>query len=118
MRVDVKSIVGDSALTLEDGQRIYSFIKPYLLKGQRVDLDFYEITLFASLFFNAAIGQLLRDLQPEALNRLLTIENLNASGLETMKRSIANAKMFYASDDFQKVQSEVLRAMAEADQCP
>lgn len=115
MRVDVKREVGDTALTLEDGLKLYSIIKPALLKGQGVEIDFSGITLFASLFFNAAIGQLLRDFKPEALNTLLVIINLNASGLDTMKRSIENAKKYYNSGDFQKIQSEVLRAMAEAD---
>ena len=115
MRIDVKNLVGDTALTLEDGLKLYAVIKPPLLNGQRVDIDFSGITLFASLFFNAAIGQLLKDFSSESLNTLLIIENLNASGLDTMRRSIENAKKFYASDDFQKVQSEVLRAMAEAE---
>lgn len=115
MRVEVKQLVGDAALTLEDGLKLYSVIKPQLTNGQQVDIDFSGITLYASLFFNAAIGQLLKDFRPESLNTLLTIENLNAFGLDTMKRSIENAKRFYASEDFRKAQSEVLRAMAEAE---
>lgn len=115
MRIEVKNIVGDTALTLEDGQQLYSAIKTMLIQKQRVTIDFSGITLFASLFFNSAIGQLLKDFSAESLNTLLTIENLNASGLDTMRRSIANAKTYYASGDFRKVQGEILRAMAETE---
>lgn len=115
MRVDVKSIVGDSALTLEDGLKLYALIMPSLHNNECVRLDFSGLTLFASLFFNAAIGQLLRDFDPNALNKLLVVENLDPTGSETLRSSIENAKVFYSSEDFRKAQSEVLRAMAEAD---
>lgn len=118
MRVHIKEIVGDSALTLEDGQKIFPLIKRRLDQNQEIELDFNGITLFASLFFNAALGQLLRDFKPEFLNRLISITNLNEVGSATMKRSIENAKQFYASADFQRTQTEVLRAMAEAESCP
>jgi STAS-like domain of unknown function (DUF4325) len=118
MRVPIKQIVGDSALTLEDGQKVYPLIKRRLDQKQGIELDFEGITLFASLFFNAALGQLLRDFKPDFLNTLVKIDNLNDVGLATMKRSIENAKQFYASADFQRTQTEVLRAMAEAESCP
>lgn len=115
MRIEVQRIVGDTALTLEDGQNLYSLLQPALLKGEKILVDFTGISIFASLFFNAAIGQLLKDFRPESLNALLTIENLNASGRDTLVRSIANAKTYYASGEFRKVQRDVLRAMAETE---
>lgn len=118
MRVSVKGIVGDSALTLEDGQKIYPLIKRELEHRRAIELDFSGVTLFASLFFNAAFGQLLKDFNPDFLNKLITIHGLSDAGLETMRRSIANAKQFYGSPDFRRTQTEVLRAMAEAESCP
>lgn len=115
MRVDVQKIVGDSALTLEDGQNLYELIKPSLENGEKVCLDFSGISLFASLFFNAAVGQLLKDFRPDSLNTLLSIQAISPTGSETMRRSIENAKSFYASDDFRRKETEALRAMAASE---
>ncbi|MDF5723445.1 MAG: STAS-like domain-containing protein [Rhizonema sp. PD37] len=38
-----------------------------------VELDFGEVDIFASPFFNFAIGQLLRDIKSKDLNRLLKV---------------------------------------------
>src|SRR5437899_13092775 len=115
MRHAVRDIIGENALTLEDGQSIYDRIKPELANRRNVELDFSGVTVFASPFFNAAIGQLLKDFKPEDLNRLLRVVNLIPAGHDVLKRVIENAKQYYSSEHFRKAQSEVLRAMSEAE---
>ncbi len=111
MRVHVRDTVGENAITLDDGQAIHDRIKPELAAGRQVDLDFEGVAIFASPFFNAAIGQLLKDLQPDDLNRLLRIQNLNAVGDGLMRRVIENAKRYYASPDYRAAQARILQEM-------
>ena len=54
--------------------------EPELVADREVTLDFDGVSVFASPFLNAAIGQLLKDVRPEDLNRLLRIEKLNPTG--------------------------------------
>ncbi len=96
MQVIVRELVGGIAITLEDGQKVYDLIHPALVTDQDVDLDFAGVTIIASPFFNAAIGQLLQDIQPDALNRLLHFFNLTPAGAYTLRRVIENAKRYYA----------------------
>ena len=67
MKCLVHVTIGEDAITLDDGQSIYQQIKPELLAGHEVELDFDGVSVFAAPFFNAAIGQLLKDLRPEEL---------------------------------------------------
>jgi hypothetical protein len=108
MKCLVREIVGEDAITLEDGQAVHDRIKPELAAGHQVELDFDGVTVFASPFFNAAIGQLLEDIQPEDLNGLLRVQNLNAVGAGLMSRVIENAKRYYSSPDYRKAQQRVL----------
>jgi hypothetical protein len=112
MKFNVFDEVGENAITVEDGQRLFRLIQPELLAGRPVELDFTRVTVFASPFFNAAIGQLLRELKPENLNQLLELQGLTATGREMMKRVIDNAKRFYSSSDYQKIQDEVFEKFA------
>jgi hypothetical protein len=98
--IHVKEIVGENAITLDDGQILYDLIFPRLKNGEKVELNFAEVRIFASPFMNAAIGQLLQDIEPETLNELLIVdrENITSVGLSVMRRVIENAKQYYTLD--------------------
>lgn len=115
MKCVVHEIVGEDAITFDDGQSVFDRIKPELDANHEVVLDFDGVSVFASPFFNAAIGQLLKNIKPEDLNRLLRIEKLNPTGHEVLRRVIENAKKYYASDDYRKAQTRILQNMSEAD---
>jgi hypothetical protein len=115
MQCIVREIVGENAITLDDGQGVYDQIEAALSAGEVVELDFSGVAVFASPFFNAAIGQLLRDHSADDLNRLLRITGLNSAGYDVLRRVIENAKRYYASADYREAQSRVLRELVEAD---
>jgi len=115
MEYAIHEIVGEDAITFDDGQSVYERLKPELVANREATLDFGGVSVFASPFFNAAIGQLLKDFKPEDLNRLLHVENLNPTGHEVLRRVIENAKKYYASKDYREAQAKVLQRMGEAD---
>jgi hypothetical protein len=51
-----------------------------------------------SVFFNFAIGQLLRDLESVTLDRPLTVSHLGPVAQQAYDRVIDNAKRYYALD--------------------
>ena len=113
--VKVHELVGENAITLDDGQAVYDRIAPALKDHQPVEVDFSEVEVFASPFFNSAAGQLLNDISPEELNRLVKFTNLNPAGKAVLKRVIENAKQYYASPDYRAAQEEALKKLAEED---
>lgn len=114
MRIELHALVGDSAITLDDGQKVYDQIHPALLASREVKLDFAGVGILASPFFNAAIGRLLQDIEPEALNRLLQVRNLTPAGMYTLRRVIENSKRYYGDQRIQHAVDEALRQEAEA----
>jgi len=99
MKVVVRDIVGEYGITLDDGQKIYDLIHPELVAGNEVELEFEGVTIFASPFFNAAIGQLLKDIEAADLNRLLKISHITPVGKMVLRRVIQNAKEYYAATE-------------------
>ena len=92
---------------------MFERIKPELAAGHAVELDFTGVAVFASPFLNAAVGQLLKDLKADDLNRLLTVTNLAHAGGEVLARVIENAKRYYSSPDYRQAQAKVLGDMAK-----
>lgn len=114
MRLVIRDMIGgEDAITPEDGQRVYDEIHPALNKAESVQLDFTGVKVFASPFFNAAVGQLMKDLKPDDLNRLLRLENLAPAGVSVLRRVIENAKRYYAEPNYREAQIRVLKEMSE-----
>ncbi len=107
-------LIGKNCITLEDGQKIYDLIYPELTAGHTVELDFTDVKIFISRFFNAAIGQLLKDITPDVLNKLLKFENLSPVGKAILKQVIENSKRYYYDENYRKAVDEVLIAQGES----
>lgn len=113
MKLIVYDLIGENCLTLDDGQKVYNLIHPELLAGRQVEIDFDKAKVFASPFFNAAIGRLLKDIKSEDLNRLLKVSNLVPAGYAVLKRVIENSKQYYSDDNTRKAVDAVLLEQAE-----
>lgn len=94
-RIPLGKQLGAYCITSDDGQRVYDRIYPLLREKQPVVLDFSGVQIVAPPFLNAAIGQLLRDLDSETLNTYLKFENLSGAFKPILHRVIENAKRYY-----------------------
>jgi hypothetical protein len=113
MKLEIKNLVGERCVTSEDGQRLYDEIYPKLAAGESVCLDFEDVKVFASPFFNFGIGQLLKDLKPEDLNELLKVEGLGPDGALVWQRVVKNAKEYYKNPGAKRIIDEILKEQAE-----
>lgn len=114
MRHEILTLVGKNCITLADGQKVYELIYPELLADRPVELDFAGVKIFAAPFFNFAFGQLLKDIQPENLNRLLKVFNLNQVGEQILKLVIENSKRYYSDPDFRNRVDQVITEQASS----
>lgn len=108
---NIRNLVGGICITPDDGQKVYDLIHPELIAGNLVELDFTGVDIIAPPFLNAAIGELLKDLQPEDLD-LLKVSDLIPLGVRVMKRVIENSKEYYSDEKTRKAVDEVLREQA------
>ncbi|TBR57266.1 hypothetical protein B4U84_14630 [Westiellopsis prolifica IICB1] len=112
MKHQILTLIGKNCITPDDGQKVYDIVHTELLTLHEVELDFAGVEIFASPFFNFAIGQLLRDIQPETLNRLLKFSNLNTVGKQILKLVIENSKRYYSDPDFRTRVDQVISEQA------
>jgi len=94
-KMKISDLVGEHCVTSEDGQKVYNQIVPMLKANKKICLDFDGVNVFASPFFNFAVGQLLKDFSSDKLNDLLTVKNLKTDGFSVWKRVVQNAKEYY-----------------------
>jgi STAS-like domain of unknown function (DUF4325) len=108
MMYRIYDITGEFATDSRSGQVLYELIRPEICAGRSVDLDFAGVNIFASLFFNLGIGQLLREIHPDTLNKLLNFHDLSDDGKLILQRVIDNAKRYYADASYQSAVNAVM----------
>ncbi|MDE4038334.1 MULTISPECIES: STAS-like domain-containing protein [Acinetobacter calcoaceticus/baumannii complex] len=93
--IKVYEVIGKNAISMKSGDKIYQLIIENINKKEKTILDFEEVDLFASPFFNTAIGHLLKDMELHELQDQLKFENLDGIGKDLLNLVISNALNFY-----------------------
>lgn len=97
MKLIAKEIIGEHAISMQSGNILYEQIKKNIASDRKVQIDFSGVKFFASPFFNASIGYLLKDIPIELLQEKIDIINLTEVGRRTLNLVISNAINFYSS---------------------
>lgn len=113
VKIKLIEIIGENCITIDQGTKVFAKIHPLLTAGNAVELEFEGVQVFASPFFNNAIGKLLEDLKPEKLNELLTVTKLNPPGPEILRKVIENSKKYYSSPDRKRAVDKTLDEASE-----
>jgi hypothetical protein len=94
--IKVYDLTGRNAISMQKGDKIYQILIQNIQNNQNTILDFQDVSLFASPFFNAAIGHLLKDITIDELLNYIQPVNLNETGKELLNLVISNALRFYS----------------------
>jgi STAS-like domain of unknown function (DUF4325) len=108
MRHDIYEITGQYAIAPNSGQELYDQIFPHLSEGKNIELDFSRVNIFATAFFNVAMGQLLKDLSRSDLNRQIQITGLNNDGQYILKRVMDNSERYYTQPSYRQAVDSVM----------
>ncbi len=85
----------DNGLSEKNGIILRNKILEYLEKDDKVTLDFSNITLFATPFFNSFIGYFVLKINPEKTKEKIIITNISELGKDTYNHSYENAVYIY-----------------------
>lgn len=88
-------IESPSALTVEQGDLLYSEIKKELDEGEEVVIDFSDIESIITPFLNASIGRLYEIYTSEVLRERMHIINQPEGTNRKFNMVIRNAMQFY-----------------------
>ncbi|HCV3109088.1 STAS-like domain-containing protein [Acinetobacter baumannii] len=94
--IKVYELTGRNAISMQKGDKVYQILIQNIRNNQNTILDFQDVSLFASPFFNAAIGHLLKDITIDELLAYIRPVNLNDTGKELLNLVISNALSFYS----------------------
>ena len=113
--IEILDVVGESAVTPEDGQRIYERIHPALREGRAVLLTFTGVRVLSPPFLTTAVGRLLEDIPYDDIVRGLGTRGLSRQDAELLERVIVNGREYYGEPDARHAIDQGIPDAAEDD---
>ena len=89
----------DTAITYEDGEKVYALIFQALTEEKKVILDFQGITLVIPAFLHAAIGELYKDFDIDFLNSHLTFINIEETNKALLDMTMELAQEYFSNPE-------------------
>ena len=92
----VRDLIGSNiSVSMMLGDKLYQELQAKLPMNSKIQIDFTGIDTFATPFFNAAIGRLLKYYSISQLQEKLDFLNITQGGRNLLNRVIANAIEYY-----------------------
>ena len=96
----VKNILQhDTAITYEDGEKVYALISQALTQEKKVILDFQGITIVIPAFLHASVGELYKDFDSDFLNNHLILKNIEGTNKVLLDMVIKYTKQYIADPE-------------------
>lgn len=110
MQTILVSKIATMALTESDGLKLRRAIEASLKNDKEIELDFSGISLFATMFFNASIGNLIMRFSPKKCAEIIRLTHISDLGMDTYQHSFENASFIFA-------QRETLHKISNITEC-
>lgn len=85
LTIRVVEVAGEEGTEAVDGARLYDLLRPALVAGREVELDFRDVRTLSEPFLAAAVGALLRDVPFEDLLCRLVVSNITVRDLQGLR---------------------------------
>lgn len=95
----IKELIGANAISMNSGRKIREEILLEWNNSEKIILEFSEVEVFASPFFNSSIGALLKNKKISELQEKLVFNGISEHGRRLLNLVIDNAIKFYSDSE-------------------
>ena len=88
LRVFLEKTVGENCASIDDGEKVLQLIRPQLIKGFSVELDFENVKLVLTPFLNTCFGKLLEQFGRELTMTHVSMRNTSDEFLQRINNFI------------------------------
>ncbi len=111
LRVFLEKTVGENCASIDDGEKVLRLIRPQLIKGFSVELDFENVKLVLTPFLNTCFGKLLEQFGKELTMTHVSMRNISDEFLQRINNFIDRKEVEFT----QSHDREILQEMFDED---
>ena len=107
LRVFLEKTVGENCSSIDDGEKILNLIRPELIKGFSMELDFDGVKLVLTPFLNTCFGKLLEQFGREVTMTHVSMRNISQELLQRINNFINRKEEEFAQNHDRKILQEM-----------
>ena len=107
LRVFLEKTVGKNCSSIDDGEKVLGLIRPELIKGFTVELDFEGVSLVCTPFLNTCFGKLLEEFGSEVAMTHVSMRNISDEFLKRINNFINRKEEEFAQSSDRKLLQEI-----------
>ncbi len=107
LRVLLEKTVGKNCSSIDDGERILNLIRPELIKGFTVELDFEGVKSVLTPFLNICFGKLLEQFGREVTMTHVSMRNISDELLQRINNFINRKEEEFTQSRDRKLLQEI-----------
>ena len=107
LRVFLVKTVGPNCSSIDDGAKVMDLIRPELVKGFTVELDFEGVKLVLTPFLNTCFGKLLEQFGGEVIMTHVSMRNISGELLQRINNFINRKEEEFTQSHDQKMLQEM-----------
>ena len=107
LRVLLGKAIGENCSSIDDGEKVLALIRPELVKGFGVELDFKGVKLVLTPFLNSFFGKLLEQFGSEVTMTHVSMRNLSDEVLQRINNFINRKEEELTQSHDQKMLQEM-----------
>ena len=103
LRIYLEKVVGENCASIDDGDKVFQLVRPELVKGFQVEIDFKGINLMLTPFLNACFGKLLEQFGREITMTEVSMRNISNELLQRINDFISKKEFNIAKKNKMKI---------------
>ena len=107
LKVFLEKIVGENCASIDDGDKVLNLVRPELVKGYTVELDFEGVKLVLTPFLNTCFGALLEQFGRELTMTHVSMRNIPVELLQRINNFINRKEEEFTQSHDQKMLQEM-----------
>ena len=88
LRVFLEKTVGENCASIDDGEKVLRLVRPELMKGFSVEVDFKNVKSILTPFLNTCFGKLLEEFGREMTMTHVSMKNISDEFLQRINNFI------------------------------
>ena len=98
LRIYLEKVVGENCASIDDGDKVFQLVRPELVKGFQVEIDFKGINLMLTPFLNACFGKLLEQFGREITMTEVSMRNISNELLQRINDFISKKEVEFTQN--------------------
>ena len=107
LRVFLEKTVGSNCSSIDDGEKVLGLIRPELIKGFTVELDFEDVKSVLTPFLNAFFGKLLEEFGSEVTMTHVSKRNISDELIQRINNFINRREEEFTQNHDRKMLQEM-----------